>query len=94
MQGFTVWAVWIKELDPETLAVRPLTTVQGTNPNYGWTPSGKLIMCDGTKLYQNDLATENGWVVVTDLADHGLQSATRVAISPDEKLIAIVGVGK
>ena len=44
--------VWIKELNPDTLAVRPLTPVIGNSRHYGWTPSGSIVMCDGTKLHR------------------------------------------
>lgn len=84
--------VWIKELDPESLAVRPLTAVRGNNHNYGWTPGGWIVMCDGQQLYRWSPESENGWQPVADLASHGLQGVTRVAISPDGKKLAIVGL--
>ena len=88
--------VWIKELDPETLAVRPLVKVVGSNPNYGWTPDGWIVMCDGTKLFRclptSKNPSENKWELVVDLKSHGMKSASRVALSPNGKMLAVVGL--
>jgi hypothetical protein len=84
--------VWIKELDPNTLAIRPLTAVIGSNRNYGWTPSGQIIMCDGTKLHRWSPKNPKSWELVADLGESGLQSITRVAVSPNGKHLAVVGV--
>ena len=87
-------SVWIKELNPETLAIRPLTVVAGSgNNNYAWTPDGWILMCDGTQLKRWSESSE-GWQVVDDLANHGMTSASRVAVSPDGKHLAVVGLPK
>ena len=86
--------VWIKELNPETLAVGPLTIVVGNSRHYGWTPSGWIVMCDGTKLYRWSPKSTDGWQVVVDLDEHGMKGVTRVAVSPDGKRLAIVGLPK
>lgn len=83
--------VWIKELDPKTLAVRPLTTVRGSNRNYGWTPDGWIVMFDRTELFRWSPDSQ-GWQSVVDLSDEGIQSVTRVAVSPDGTRIAVVGL--
>ncbi|MFK7766979.1 MAG: TolB family protein [Mariniblastus sp.] len=85
---------WIKELDPETLAIRPLTKTFGSNPNYGWTPDGSIIMCDGTKMSRWSPDSDGKWSTVVDLATLGMKSASRVAVSPNGKLLAVVGVAK
>jgi len=33
-----------------------------------------------------------GWELLTDLSGHGIASANRIAVSPDGKRIAIVGL--
>ena len=83
--------VWIKELNPETLAVRPVTPVIGNNTHYGWAPDGSIVMMEGTVLHRWAPDAE-GWQKVADLGAQGLASATRVAVSPDGKKLAVVGV--
>lgn len=83
--------VWIKELNPETLAVRPLTAVLGNNRNYGWTPLGKILMCKDTQLHRWSQDTRK-WEFVVDLASMGVKDVTRVAISPNGKHLAVVGL--
>jgi hypothetical protein len=82
--------VWIKELNPETLAVRPLTAVVGANRNYGWTPTGWIVMASGTKLHRCAPGLDRGWEEVADLAEHGLADVTRVAVSSNGKMLAVV----
>ena len=85
--------VWIKELDPETRAVRPLTRVVGSsNRNYGWTPDRSIVMCESGKLHRWNESVEGGWKEVADLAELGITGATRVAVSPDGKHLAVVGL--
>jgi hypothetical protein len=83
---------WVKELDPITRAVRPLTKITGNNNNYGWTPERRILMIDGTKLHACFPEGKKEWAVVADLGEHGLKSATRLAVSHDGKKIAIVGL--
>ena len=83
--------VWIKELDPKTKAIRPLTPIVGTNANYGWTPEGSILMIENDKLYRTDPATEQGWNEIADLTEHGIHNSNRVAISPNGNKLAVVG---
>lgn len=83
--------VWIKAFDPQTKAVRPLTPIVGTNANYTWAPDGSILQIEGTVLHRWREG-DDGWEQVSDLADHGIQSANRIAVSPDGKRIAIVGL--
>lgn len=85
--------VWIKELDPATRAIRPLTTVVGSsNRNYGWTPAGSILMCENDKLHRWNPDSKEGWQEVADLSKFGIQKSSRVALSRDGKHLAIVGL--
>lgn len=64
----------------------------GQNPNYGWTPDGSILMIENDKLYRIDLNSEQSWIEIADLAKHGIKNANRVAISPNGKRIAVVGL--
>ena len=83
--------VWIKELNPETLAVRPLVAIAGSNSHYNWMPDGSVVMVQGAKLFRWHEKEADGWKEVGDL---GLESASRVAVSPDRKWLAVVGAAK
>ncbi len=86
--------VWIKELDPETRAIRPLTTVVGNNAHYGWAPDGSILMVEGSTLFRRDLSSDDPWQEIVDLQEYGVASASRIAISPDGKWLAVVGLPK
>ena len=86
--------VWIKELDPETLAIRPLVAIDGSNHHYNWMPDGSIVMMQGTSLVRWKANETNEWQKLVDLAETGtIKSASRVAVSPNGKWIAIVGTG-
>ncbi len=83
-------SVWIKELNPDTKAVRPLAPLKGTNANYGWTPGGDILIIEDAALYRWSEA-KGAWDEIADLTDHGIESAARLSVSPDGLKIAIVG---
>lgn len=84
--------VWIKELDPETRATRPLVAIAGTNSHYNWMPDGSIVMMQGTKLIRWKENETKGWEEVAELGSTGIDSASRVAVSPNGKWLAVVGV--
>lgn len=84
---------WIKELDPNTLAIRPLVAIKGANLNYGWTPGGKIIRVENDNLMWWSAESQK-WQTITDLKQHGLTGVTRVAVSPDASKLAVVGQQK
>ena len=83
--------VWIKEFDPKTKAIRPLTPIAGSNANYTWAPDGSILQIEGTIVNRWN-EDGDGWDEISDLSDHGIKSANRIAVSPNGKMIAIVGL--
>ena len=83
--------VWIKAVDPATKAVRPLTPVVGVNANYTWAPDGTILQIEDGSLYRWREGGD-GWTAIADLSEHGVMSANRIAVSPDGRQIAIVGL--
>ncbi len=70
---------------------RPLTAAApgATDEFVVWTPDGTLLMAAAGKLY----ALERGakaWTVIADLDALGLKGVSRLAISPDGELLALV----
>ncbi len=85
--------VWIKAFDPETRAVWPLVPIVGSNANHAWTPDGSILQIEGAVLYRWRKGDAD-WQKISDLSEHGMASASRVAVSPDGTRIAIVGLPK
>ena len=84
--------MWIKELNPKTKAVRPLTPTPGSNANYGWAPDGSILIIEKDVLYRWKENATKGWEKVDALSEYGIKGAARLNVSPDGKKLAIVGV--
>ena len=84
--------VWIKELDPESRAIRPLTVVIGNSRNYAWTPDGHILMADDDRLYLWSPESDDGWKQVANLEELGVRDVTRLNVSPDGLRLALVGL--
>lgn len=84
--------VWIKEFDPANKSVRPLIPIVGTNANYTWAPDDTILQIEDAKLYRWKKDSDEGWKEIADLTEHGIESANRIAVSPDGKRIAVVGL--
>lgn len=83
--------LWIKALDPETAAVRPITPIVGSNANYTWAPDGAILQIEDDTLHRWKEGGK-GWAVIGDIGDFGITNANRIAVSPDGKRIAVVGL--
>ena len=83
-------AWWVKEVDLRTRQIRPLVKTRERVDLYAWTPSGLLLMAQGSKLYQWDPQRGGELQAVADLATAGLNNITRLAVSPRGDRIAIV----
>jgi len=83
-------APWeIKELNPVTRAITPLTPTLEGSEDLAWTPDGAIVMGQKAKLF---LWREGGtWTEIADLGRQGVDNITRLTVSPDGKWIAIVG---
>jgi len=57
---------------------------------FTWTPSGILISGDGKRIYKFDPATDTDWVELANLVDYGIKEFTRLTVSPDGNLLAVV----
>ncbi|WP_371398423.1 hypothetical protein [Fretibacter rubidus] len=84
-------SVWIKELDPETHSVRPLTALNGPNANYAWAPDGSVFIIQDDGLYRWQVGMD-GWADVAELPDYGIEGVARLSFSPDGKSLAVVGL--
>ena len=81
---------WIKEIDIDSRAVRPLVRLMESE-FYAWTPDGSVITGSGSKLFRWRYTGSSDWEEVVDLADAGIENISRLAVSPDGEWIAVVG---
>ena len=86
-RGATLWE--IKELNPDTRKILPLTDTVDGSEDLTWTPKGLMIMGAKSKLFMW-LEQEDRWYELGDLGSSGVKAITRLAVSPDGKWIAIV----
>jgi len=81
---------WITELD---LMLREQTrlvpTLEGSE-DYAWTPTGDLLMAQGSKLFRWRRDVDETWAEIADFAAGGLDHITRLAVSPDGTQLALV----
>jgi hypothetical protein len=78
----------IKELDLRTRALKPIVrAIESADGDYAWTSDGAILMSDGKTL----MRWKGGdWHLIADLTAIGLSGATRMAVSPDGRWVALV----
>ena len=57
---------------------------------YTWTPGGILLAGDGKRLYKFDPESDTDWVELANLSDYGISEFTRMVVSPNGNLLAVV----
>ena len=57
--------------------------------DYAWTPSGVLLMANGSKLFARK-KSDFAWIELSDFSNAGLKNITRIAVSPKGDRIAVV----
>ncbi len=78
----------IKELDLKTGTLTPIIrAVDSADGDYTWTPDGAILMSSGKELMR---WSGSEWTRIADLAALGLAGASRLAVSPDAKWLALV----
>ncbi len=85
-------SAWIKEVNLPTRQVRRLIRLLEGNEFYAWTPERHVIMGQGSRLYRWRPGTDASWQEIADFTAAGIRDISRVAVSPDGKYVAIVGV--
>ena len=88
----STWAV--AELDLATRQVRNLVRTLPGVDQYAWTPAGVLLMAKGSKLYQWSPSRSPDWKEVADFAALGVESITRLAVSPRGDRLALVAADR
>ena len=81
----------VKQLDLDTRRITVLApAVAGSaDRDTAWTPDGSLLMSAGTKILVWTAGADD-WREIYDVSAHRLGSVSRMAVSPDGKMLAIV----
>lgn len=79
----------ISEIDPRTRKITPIVETLPGREDYAWTPDGKLLMADGSRVFVWTRESPK-WRQIADLSAAGLKSITRLAVSPDGTELALV----
>jgi hypothetical protein len=83
-------ARWIEVYDIPTGTSKRLIKPFSQNEYHVWHPTGALITATGSALYRFDPAKDADWVLIADLASHGVRDMSRLAISADGSRLAVV----
>ncbi len=78
----------IQLLDTEAMTTEPLIDTRAGGDFHAWTPDGRVLMAEGSALYQYDPDGTNGWQPIANLRP--LRDITRLAVSPDGRQLALV----
>ncbi len=84
--------LWIKQVDLDTGAVRPMIQLLEGNEFYAWLPDGTALTAQGSKLFRWNPTSDAGWEETADLADAGIDGISRLATSPEGDWLAVVGL--
>ncbi len=85
----TEWA--IMQLDIQTLAVTKLTDTMPQREDLCWSPEGRIIMSDGTKIYSIDPTKEKEWSEMEiKSGSELLNGVTRLAVNKNGDKLAVV----
>jgi len=81
----------IKKLDTETMKIIALASTLPGREDIAWTPDGRIISSDGSKIYILNPHKENTWKEIPLLAGGELlKGVTRLAVSPKGDKLAVV----
>lgn len=81
----------LRAMNPATHATRDIVDLPRGVQDLVWLADGTLIVGQGTKLFAKK-AGSSTFEELADLSSHGLTEITRLAVSPDQKMLAIVAI--
>jgi len=79
----------IKTYDLKTKSIATLYKTFTGAEDYAWTPSGVLLMANGSKLFARK-KSDYAWVEIANFSNAGLNNITRIAVSPKGDRVAVV----
>jgi WD40 repeat protein len=79
----------VKTFDLKTRNVATFIQTFPGAEDYAWTPSGVLLMANGSKLFARK-KSDFAWIELADFSNAGLKNITRIAVSAKGDRIALV----
>jgi hypothetical protein len=86
-KGSAPWQVM--EFDPMPRTFTPLVALPAGSEDVAWTDGNTLLVGSGSKLLRWTRGSA-GWTEIADYAGAGLRNITRLAVSPDATMLALV----
>lgn len=80
---------WIREYGMRLDTVRTLARLPGPDGYHAWLPDRTLLTAHGTEILAYD-PTREEWSPIVDLADAGIGTLSRLAVSADGSRLAVV----
>ncbi|MBP9190184.1 MAG: PD40 domain-containing protein [Chitinophagales bacterium] len=80
----------IKRFDLEYNKITAIKKVPPECEDMVWSYDGKLFMAKGNKIYFLDYVNTMDWYLFADLSEFGIKTIFRIAISPDQTMMAFV----
>jgi WD40 repeat protein len=79
----------LKTFDLKTREIATFIKTFAGVEDYAWTPSGVLLMANGSKLFARK-KSDFAWIELADFSNAGLRNITRIAVSPKGDRMAVV----
>jgi hypothetical protein len=83
-----IW--YLNSYNPENDKVEYITEIFKGSEDIAWTQNGMVLTTKEKKLYKFSTTSDHEWSLVANMEDYNLSDASRIAISPNGKLMAIV----
>lgn len=80
---------WIHSVDNKNNISKVISCIKGSE-DFVLINDNTLLMASGSKLFKFEENRDKQWVEIADLNNSGITRITRIAISPDQKRIAVV----
>ncbi len=78
----------IRSFDHASLEASAIAPILEAGRDFAVTPDGRLLMMKGGALFSFRPGVDSSWTLIGEL---GISNGTRIAVSPDGSLIAVVG---
>ena len=80
---------WLREYSDRQDTVRTVARLLGPDEYHAWLPDRTLLTAHGTEVLAYD-PTARDWLPIVDLADAGIGTLSRLAVSPGGRRLAVV----